>query len=358
MQRFDASERAVRAALDHLHRTGRITRRQRAGTFVADIVPAMAPSTPDLALLPPELTDSRTLVAIVRSDHSFNDRCLDLLCRHAEAANLGLACKLFGSNASLGDMIRSVTSEAEGDTAGEGNRGGAGGLGFVVFGHPLAPLARHLQARGERVVIFGAPPLDTALDVPFVYGDHEQGGYLVTRHLIELGHRRLAFLHPDDLTDSLRWRGHERAMTEAQRQGINVECEVIRQTMEYWKSHSKELVALLRERSDAPTGLICWNDHEAVKLLSILQRSGVRVPEEISLTGYDDLPEGRNVFPALTTVDHGIGQQLRAAVDLLTRPQPHPSAFVGTVVPTLICRESTAEAAADRPTTSRAVSAS
>src|SRR5205823_4290058 len=106
--------------------------------------------------------------------------------------------------------------------------------GFVAFNFTLYPVARRLQERGHRTVILGPPPVDVYPDVPCVYGDHERGGYQVTRHLIELGHRRLAYvrfplplLTRTALQRSFRWRGHERAMAEARRRGEEVECALL-----------------------------------------------------------------------------------------------------------------------------------
>ena len=68
--------------------------------------------------------------------------------------------------------------------------------------------------------------------------------------------------------------------------------------------------------------MVVWNDHEAVRLATVLSRAGVRVPEQVSLVGYDNLPESSLIYPLLTTIDQAIGQQLRLALRLLTQPVP------------------------------------
>jgi DNA-binding LacI/PurR family transcriptional regulator len=322
MRRFQASERAVLRALEELQRMGRIVRRHGAGTFVAE--PSQPPVTP---ILPPALTDSRTIVAIARPDSSFFDRCVELLFRYAEEADLTLVCRPVNPQTPL-----SLTPPP-----------GAGQpLGFILFQYQLAPLARELQAAGCRVVVVGAPPAEVTPDVPCIYGDHEYGGYLATRHLLELGHRRLAFAGDYDLEQTLRWRGHLRALREAERRGIEIHATIFRPHQVAGWSREPELAAACFAARDAPTGVVVWNDHQATSLLSVLTRAGVKVPEEVSLVGYDALPEGERVYPPLSTVDHAIGQQLQAALSLLTRPAPPPPSHSVVVLPTLVVRESSA----------------
>lgn len=63
----------------------------------------------------------------------------------------------------------------------------------------------------------------------------------------------------------------------------------------------------------------------SVELLGMLARVGIKVPDEVSLVGYDNLPEGQGMHPALTTIDGAIDQQLQAALTLLTQPVPTQS---------------------------------
>jgi DNA-binding LacI/PurR family transcriptional regulator len=319
MRRYAASERAVREALDELQRSGRIVRRNGVGTFVAssDQPPA------------PLLASSRTIVAITRPDRAFFDRCMDLLFRHAEDADLSLVCQPVADANARQILTASAASKP---------------LGFLLFGYWLAPLAERLQAEGWRVVVVGAPHADITPTFPTVYHDHNQGGYLVTRHLISLGHRRIAFARAggNNIPHHPRWQGHQRALREARREGKEIHDTLIpEEETAAWATDSTRAAAYF-QTSDAPTALISWNDHEAAKVLTALIRAGVRVPDQVSLAGYDDLPEGALVYPRLTTVDQSIGEQLRAAVDLLTRPAPLPPTHTVVFVPSLLPHESTA----------------
>ena len=315
-----ASERTVLRALDALHRSGHIVRRSGAGTFVAH--------PPPRAERAAGIVDGSTLIAVMQPDNSFFSRCIELLYRHADAAGFTLLCRL-----------------VDGDTQALGVPPAGAGvpLGFIVFRHDLEPLARRIQDAGHRVVLIGAPPSGVTPNVPCLHGDHEQGAYLATHHLIALGHRRLAFaMVTDDHGHSLRWLGHRQAIQEANGQGADLSDTILpRETVEAWEQDPAQAAAYF-QASDAPTGLVVWNDHEAVRLATVLSRAGVKVPEQVSLVGYDDLPEGSLIYPQLTTVDQAIGQQLRLALRLLTQPVPPSPSHTTLVTPTLIPRGSSA----------------
>jgi GntR family transcriptional regulator, arabinose operon transcriptional repressor len=327
MRQFQASERAVRFALDELQREGRIIRRNGVGTFVAERQVRSGGGTSG-ALSATPYVSNRTIVALTVPDNSFFDRCMDLLFRYAEAADLSLVCQPVNADAlPSADFFTNASP-----------------LGFILFRHTLAPLAKQLQEKGCRVVLVGAPPIDVLPEVPTVYGDHEYGGYLAAKHLIDLGHRRIAFAHlgAGTLQQQLRWRGHQRAIQEARRTGQSIGDTVLSdEEANAWEENPAR-AKMFFTAPDAPTGIVAWNDHEAARLLSLLARAGIQVPQEVSLIGYDALPEGRLVYPPLTTIDHAMGQQLHAAVDLLTRPVPPPTTHTVIVTPTLVRRESTA----------------
>jgi len=319
MRRFGASERTVLRSLDELQRQGRIVRRHGAGTFIAE--EACITASPEPA------TGGRTIVAIAAPDRSFFDRCMDQLYEYTADAGLDLVCRPLN---------------LERDAAGLSAAALGHPLGFIVFGYPLAPLARRIQNEGMRVVVLGTPPAGETSDIPCVHGAQDHGGYLAAKHLLDLGHRRLAFVPSImDITLSQRWQGVQRALREAKRNGQDAEVIAIApQERDSWRDSPKRAAAYIR-RKGGPTAILSWNDHECARLLSILLRAGVSVPNEVSLIGYDALPEGELVHPALTTVDPFMGQLLQMAVGLLT--QTNLSASHTTVVmPSLVIRASTA----------------
>lgn len=321
MQEFQASERVILHALSVLHETGRIVRRKGKGTFVADQALERAAGTQSSSLT---IADSRTVMAVAQPDHSFFDRCLQVLFRELAADNLHLVSRLIDPAAAL-QFAPPPASERP--------------LGFIIFRASFAPLANQLLADGNRVVLVGAPTEDTATDVPTVYSDHTTGGYLAVRHLVDLGHRRIAFAG-----SSLQQRrhGNERALMEARSEGAIMHTTMITlDTMDVW-DRDPSLAEKFMRSPDAPTGIVAWNDHEAAILLSIFARTTVRVPNNVSVIGYDNVPESSRVHPMLTTIDAGIPQIVRSAVELLTGALPPKRAQTIMIVPALVIRASTA----------------
>jgi len=334
MRRFDASERAVLRALEELQREGRIVRRRGIGTFIAE--PSAAPAKPE-PVVPESLFDSRTIIAIIKPDHSFFDRCLELLFLHAKLVDLTVACRLVDDSrdAAMEHMVET------GDAA-----------GFMVFQWDLAPIAQKLRDAGQRVVLLGTPPLQSNVEFPTVGSDHEQGGFLALNHLLELGHRRILFAGFTGFDSGARGHGHARAV-----RGWNMRAEhravpegIQPEALQLTAYSGEEIARWERDLTIprtyfagefAPTAIVAWNDHQALSLLRILGRLGIEVPGRISLIGYDAMPEGTLVHPSLTTVDPQIDQQLQSALGLLQRPSPPPSAHSVVVVPALIVREST-----------------
>jgi len=308
MAQFGASERTVLRALEELRRTGLVVRRNGIGTFVAE-----------------RAGHSHTVVAIAEPRRFFDDRGVAELCRCAEDAGISL-------------VYRAVAADAE--RAHLPLPGGHPSHGYLVFGNSLEPVAKRLQDVGCRVVMIGAQPHEVA-EVPCVYGDHEQGGYLALQHLVELGHRRVAFWGGPHGEHATRGPGYQRALLEAGRGQQSITTSVLSpETVAGWKKCPERIAAFFRT-PEAPTGILAWSDREALTLLSLLARAGVRVPDEVSLVGYEALVEGERVYPALTTVDHGWCQQLQAAFRLLTGATPPPRSHTTVLVPSLVLREST-----------------
>ncbi len=317
MRRHRASERMVLRALDDLQRAGRIERRNGIGTFVT----GMARSSANHGLPP---CDAETVVAIAQPDASFFDRCLQVLHR---------VCLAAGRRLLIHPM--EVTESLPLPPA------GARPAGVLLFQYRFAPLAKRLSAGGCRVALIGAPPVDATPEVPCVYGDHQHGGFLVTRHLLSRGHRRLAMLGGDKAVErTLRWRGHQRALSEARRADPTISDSVVTQAdLAAWEATPQLAVEWWRGERGA-TAIACWNDHEAARLLAVFTRAHIHVPDDVALAGYDDLPEGRVVHPPMTTVDQQIEQQLRAALDLITSPRPPAPSHATVVAPSLLTRES------------------
>ena len=319
MSQLSASERTVLRALDELQRKGRVVRRHGSGTFVASR--SLSSQTVDK-----EIT-VKAIVAIAKPDQSFFDHAIELLYGHARDTDHNLFCCLITND-----------GEQESIVAGIGAADG-----YIVFNQRYAGLAERIYDQGRRVVLVGTPYTDVLPRVPYVCGDQERGGYLAANHLIELGHRRLAFIaSADDYSRTLRWTGIQLAIEKANKAGESVDLKFISvETVGNWAADP----AAAREyfnQQDYPTGVLAWNDREAAAFLSVLHKIGLNVPNDISLVGYDAMPESPGVSPHLTTVDGGTHEQLIAAVRILTRTNPPPANYTVIAIPTLIVKESTA----------------
>ncbi|WP_277372417.1 LacI family DNA-binding transcriptional regulator [Pseudomonas sp. AA-38] len=171
--------------------------------------------------------------------------------------------------------------------------------------------------------------------------DHELGGYLATRHLLELGHRRIACIGGPASTQvvQLRAAGYRRALNEADIEALPVvDCA-------FTSPGGHAAAQALLNSADAPTAIFAGNDMIALGVLRAAAEREVRVPQQLSLVGFDDIEVSRYLHPALTTVGQRIGQLgEQAAERLLARVrEPGLPAEQHVVEPTLIVRESSAE---------------
>ena len=142
--------------------------------------------------------------------------------------------------------------------------------------------------------------------VPTVLPDDEAGGYVVGRHLLSLGHRRIAYLTlpPDAEATKLRRAGLARAFAEA---GETFPADLIvtgqQGSPDFDPSFAYEAAARLLSRVDRPTAIFCGNDEMALQVYNAAAALGIRIPDELSVVGYDDYHLfSLGLRPALTTV--------------------------------------------------------
>lgn len=167
------------------------------------------------------------------------------------------------------------------------------------------------------------------------------GGRSAARHLLELGHRRIAQIEGSSDISSFERRSAGFA-AEVADWGAEL-VEVGDQAFEPSVSEGRRLTDLLLDSGPCPTGIFAHNDLMALGALAAMQERGLRCPEDISLVGCDDLPITEFTSPPLTTV-HLPGYQLgRMAADLavaLTEDPAQPASDL-RVVPQLTVRGST-----------------
>jgi DNA-binding LacI/PurR family transcriptional regulator len=169
-----------------------------------------------------------------------------------------------------------------------------------------------------------------------------RGAYEATTHLLERGHRRIALVTgpSEHLYARARIAGYRSAMAAA---GIDVAPEMVRHG-KYNRASGAEQVRALLELPDRPTALFICSDHMAIGGYEALAGAGLRVPADVSVVGFDDLPEARWVSPALTTVRQPLkemgGSALRTLVRLLNGDEFESRRV--ELATTLVVRDSTA----------------
>ncbi|WP_431279583.1 LacI family DNA-binding transcriptional regulator [Leifsonia poae] len=152
-----------------------------------------------------------------------------------------------------------------------------------------------------------------------VDSDSLGGSRVATRHLIELGHRRIAhFRGRSDLASAqLREAGYRESLAEA---GIEFDPTLVLDGG-YQTAQTAAAALELLTRADRPTAVFAANDMSAIGVLQAAHELGLRVPEDLSVIGFDDIPEAARATPPLTTMAqplHDIGAQaLRMLIELL-----------------------------------------
>ncbi len=135
-----------------------------------------------------------------------------------------------------------------------------------------------------------------------VDADNADGARAATRHLIDLGHRRIAHIRgrTDLMSAILREKGYRQSLEEA---GIAYDPALVLDGgyRAAWSvDAAREL--LTRPRPDRPTAIFAANDLSAFAVLQVAEELGLRVPQDVSVVGFDDIPEAARTTPRLTTV--------------------------------------------------------
>lgn len=173
-----------------------------------------------------------------------------------------------------------------------------------------------LRSRGIPFVIVD-PAGDPSPDVPSVGSANWSGGLMATRHLIELGHRRIAAITgPEDMMCSLaRVDGYRSAMNAA---GLPIDPELIR-FGDFHPGGGERHARDLLELPDPPTAVFAGSDLQALGVIAAGSAAGLSVPDDLSVVGYDDIALSRWMSPQLTTVHQPLRRMGEEATRLALR---------------------------------------
>jgi LacI family transcriptional regulator len=221
-----------------------------------------------------------------------------------------------------------------------------GGIDGVVLPPPLCDSEESLKAVREAgisaVLVASGKP---APDMSAISINNFEAARAMTRHLLELGHRRIGFIngHPNQTATGQRFHGYVEAMTEA---GLSVDADQVAQGYFTYRSGLEAAEKLLD--SGRPTAIFASNDDMAAATMAVAHRRGLDVPSDLAVTGFDDTPLAATVWPALTTIHQPIAEMAREAVRLLVeqirsrRGGSEPQVMHKMLKFTLVKRESSA----------------
>lgn len=234
----------------------------------------------------------------------------------------------------------------------------------VVHRHDPVLLNRYSQMLSERGVegiitvdttVQEAPMLPTVAiaghkkmkGVTNIVLDHEHAAVLALNHLKDLHHERIAFMKGNPISSDAkdRW---EAICRVAEQIGLNIDPELTVQidtddpTPKLGYPFAQQLLA----RHRPFTALFAYNDMSAIGAIRALQEQGLRVPQDISVMGFDDIPGAAFHFPSLTTVRQPLNRMGEVAaqclLDRIEGDKEYPSEIA--IEPELVVRESTAQA--------------
>ncbi len=182
--------------------------------------------------------------------------------------------------------------------------------------------------------------LATDLDVASVSIDNVKGAQTATEYLINLGHEKIAFISGDLMTQAAqdRLQGYKSSLTKS---GIPVKEEYILKG-DYSRKSARAATERILEFSEKPTAIFVSSDDMAMEVIAVLLESGLKVPEDISVVGFDDDPVCLYGPVALTTIRQPLKEMAQQAAKELFLKMQDPERAVNRIVlsPELIIRDS------------------
>ncbi len=187
------------------------------------------------------------------------------------------------------------------------------------------------------------------LRIPYVVIDNLTGGYLATQHLLSLGHEKIGIiLTGKSLIEinqefSLRMEGYKLALSQHQIDFNSSYVSFATGNLETEEMGYEGMKSLLEIRNP-PTAVVVTSDYKAFGAMEAAKDHGLRVPEDISIVGFDDTPFGKYSSPQLTTINQNSLKLGKRAVELLVENYQHQlndSILKDEIVPELVIREST-----------------
>jgi LacI family transcriptional regulator len=200
----------------------------------------------------------------------------------------------------------------------------------------LVELSKHLPI----VLVNGSLPKS---GLHTIYTDEAAGAVLAAQHLIDHGHREIAFLggRNNMSTTMVKVRAFRKTL---EANGIPSKDNRVL-FGDFSIQAGKELMNELLSRQDRPTAVFCVNDYTAIGAIKAAVERGLRIPEDLSIVGFDDMPLASAVIPELTTVSQNTHLLGKLSVELLHQlVNKHKAKKITKLEPQLVIRKSTGPA--------------
>ena len=257
-------------------------------------------------------------------DHAFYSELNAVILRECEKNNLNLMLSSYTVQDS-GVQLPGILKRRDVD-------------GILLYGDPEEEVFKALEAYHLPLVVLDNSQTQT--NRVTVTADYDSASYLATKHLIGLGHTRIAYLGDPGLPyfNANTFKGFHRAMAE---HNLEVPKGWIRSILpagdkrnSFWDE--------LQGSQNRPTAVMCSADIYAIQLIRMLKSRGVQVPEQISVIGIDNILIGEYISPRLTTVEIDITSMAKRALEqLLHLISDHPADSIVIDSSSLRLRDST-----------------
>lgn len=325
---LDISRTTVRIALQRAEVEGLIKRTAGRGTFVS--------------YKPVGNTSSRLVGYVTRS---FDNEIHRVELNSAETELRSAGYRVIFSNATTSEEEVSILEQLLEDDI----------EGVMLYPHAESTQAQkdilsRYQARNIPVIFLDR--VVDGIDFDYVSSDNVAGAYSAVKHLIELGHQYIAFLQPD--IDGLipideRYVGYCKALKEHglpiyepwrvnSSDGYEIfESDVFSAVLDEQSPLIEQVIQYLNDENPKPSAICCINDCLAIVTLLGVQREGLKVPDDISITGFDDISLASYMSTPLTSVAQNAYEIGKVAAQLLVErlegKQSSPSRYM---IPTLL----------------------
>ena len=206
--------------------------------------------------------------------------------------------------------------------------------GIIMFSRMLESEMDWVMELGKPLVYFGRL---SRLEIPWVISDDHRGAYMLARHLVSLGHKRIGYLRfPRSRRDEERLAGIRACLA-----AHDLELTVYEGGAPT-AAEGERVCSSIMLGAGHPDALICYNDLMALGFMKAAQTLGFKLPEQLSVAAFDNIEYGQYTSPALTTVDLQSERMGVAAMEkLIAAIDGKPAPATTMIEPQLILRGST-----------------